>query len=77
GLHVNDIAAKNGQDPRKLVRFLRYLANSHIYREITPDVFANTRISSMLDTLKPSQDIIAHPETKHDNTPGMAALAGH
>ncbi|KAG6888552.1 hypothetical protein C0995_007424 [Termitomyces sp. Mi166 len=77
GLHVNDIASKNGQDPRKLARFLRYLANNHIYREITPDVFANTRISSMLDTLKPSQDVIAHPETKYENTPGMAALAGH
>ncbi|KAG5338262.1 hypothetical protein C0989_007825 [Termitomyces sp. Mn162] len=77
GLHVNDIAAKNGQDPRKLARFLRYLATNHIYREITPDVFANTRISSMMDTLKPSQDIIAHPEIKHENTPGFAALAAH
>ncbi|KAG5331582.1 hypothetical protein C0989_007906 [Termitomyces sp. Mn162] len=77
GLHVNDIASKNGQDPRKLARFLRYLANNHIYREVTPNVFANTRISSMLDTLKPSQDVKAHPETKHDNTPGMTALVGH
>ncbi|KAG6811474.1 hypothetical protein H0H92_007246 [Tricholoma furcatifolium] len=77
GLHVNDIAAKNGQDPRKLARFLRYLATNHIYREITPDVFTNNRISSMMDTLKPSQDIIADPTIKHDNTPGLAALASH
>ncbi|KAG5641680.1 hypothetical protein DXG03_004444 [Asterophora parasitica] len=77
GLHVNDIASKNGQDPRKLARFLRYLAIHHVYRELQPDVFANTRISSMLDTLKPSQEIIDHPETKHENTPGLAALAGH
>ncbi|KAG6869655.1 hypothetical protein C0995_001459, partial [Termitomyces sp. Mi166 len=31
----------------------------------------------MLDTLKPSQDIISHPENKHENTPGLAALAAH
>ncbi|KAG6916948.1 hypothetical protein DXG01_004497 [Tephrocybe rancida] len=94
GLHVKDIASKNGQDPRKLSRFLRYLASNHVYREIKPDVFTNTRISSMMDTLKPSQDIIAQcalsslivampkcdyssPETKHDNTLGLAALASH
>ncbi|KAG5640847.1 hypothetical protein DXG03_006828 [Asterophora parasitica] len=60
GLHVNDIAAKNGQDPRKIARFLRYLAIHHVYRELRPDVFTNTRISSMLDTLKPSQEIMAN-----------------
>ncbi|KAJ6455201.1 S-adenosyl-L-methionine-dependent methyltransferase [Mycena sanguinolenta] len=53
GIHVKDIAAKNGQDPEKLARFIRYLATHHVYREVSPNVFANTRISSMLDTLKP------------------------
>ncbi|KAG6833022.1 hypothetical protein H0H87_012280 [Tephrocybe sp. NHM501043] len=75
GLHVDEIALKNGQDPQKLARFLRYLATHHVYREVTPNVFANTRISSMIDTLKPSQDVIANPETKHDGTNGFAALA--
>ncbi|KAG6824311.1 hypothetical protein H0H92_007254 [Tricholoma furcatifolium] len=59
GLHVNDIGTRNGQDPGKLARFLRYLATSHVYREVNPDVFANTRISSIMDTLKPSQEIIS------------------
>ncbi|PPQ95287.1 hypothetical protein CVT26_014861 [Gymnopilus dilepis] len=77
GIHINDIAAKNGQDPQKIGRFLRILATNHVYREIRPNVFTNTRISSMLDTLKPSQDIIANPELKHDNTFGLAALASH
>ncbi|KAF5386809.1 hypothetical protein D9615_002134 [Tricholomella constricta] len=93
GLHVKEIASKNGQDPRKLGnatcaydfshlilhagRFIRYLAIHHIYREVKPDVFANTRISSMMDTMKPSQDVIDHPETKHENTPGLTALAAH
>ncbi|CAK5276426.1 unnamed protein product [Mycena citricolor] len=77
GLHVKDIADKNGQDPEKLARFLRYLATHHVYREVAPNVFANNRISSMLDTLKPAADVIAHPETKHVGTMGLAALAGH
>ncbi|KAJ7269517.1 S-adenosyl-L-methionine-dependent methyltransferase [Mycena rebaudengoi] len=77
GIHVKDIAAKNGQDPEKLARFLRYLATHHVYREVQPNVFANTRISSMLDTLKSSSEIIADPEHKHDNTMGLAALASH
>ncbi|KAJ7612050.1 S-adenosyl-L-methionine-dependent methyltransferase [Mycena polygramma] len=77
GLHVKDIAAKNGQDPEKLARFIRYLATHHVYREVEPNVFANTRISSMLDTLKPSNEILADPAHKHDNTMGLAALASH
>ncbi|TFY51548.1 hypothetical protein EVG20_g10950 [Dentipellis fragilis] len=77
GLHVKDIAAKNGQDPVKLGRFLRFLAVNHVYREVSPDVFANTRISSMLDTLKPSAEVIADPEHKFDNTIGLSGLVGH
>ncbi|KAM6499091.1 hypothetical protein JOM56_004599 [Amanita muscaria] len=46
----------------------------HVYHKVTPDVFTNTRLSSMLDTSKPSQDIIADPESKHTSLP---ALAGH
>ena len=40
-------------------RCLRMLTIHHLYREVKPDVFANTRISSMLDTLKPSKDVIS------------------
>ncbi|KAJ6527606.1 S-adenosyl-L-methionine-dependent methyltransferase [Mycena vulgaris] len=77
GMHVRDIAAKNGQDSEKLARFMRFLATHHVYREVSPNVFTNTRISSMLDTLKPSAEIIADPEHKHDGTIGLAALASH
>ena len=45
--------------PGHAARCLRFLATEHIYRELKPDVFTNNRISSMLDTLKPSKDIIA------------------
>lgn len=40
-------------------RFMRFLATHHIYREVSPNVFTNTRISSMLDTQKPSAEILA------------------
>ncbi|KAJ6506651.1 S-adenosyl-L-methionine-dependent methyltransferase [Mycena sanguinolenta] len=77
GLHVKDIAAKNGQDPEKLARFMRYLATHHVFREISQNVFGHTRISSMLDTHKLSAEIFADPEHKHDGTLGVAALAAH
>jgi hypothetical protein len=35
------------------------MATQHIYREVKPDVFTNNRISSLLDTMKPSAEIIA------------------
>jgi hypothetical protein len=38
---------------------MRMIATHHIYREVKPDVFTNNRISSKLDTGKPSAEIIA------------------
>ena len=40
-------------------RFLRLLASNFIFREVSPDVFANNRISSMIDTGKSSKEILA------------------
>ncbi|KAF9261937.1 S-adenosyl-L-methionine-dependent methyltransferase [Marasmius fiardii PR-910] len=74
GLHVDLIAKKNKLDSRKLSRLLRVLATNHFYREVTPDVFANTRISSILDTGKPSEVVLVDPEHKHDGTTGVPAL---
>ncbi|KAK7013997.1 S-adenosyl-L-methionine-dependent methyltransferase [Favolaschia claudopus] len=77
GLHVRDIATKNGQDAQKLARFMRFLTTHHFYREVSPDVFAHTRISSMLDTGKTSEEVLANPEHKHEGTIGLTALAAH
>uniref|UniRef100_A0A0W0F268 Putative S-adenosyl-L-methionine-dependent methyltransferase n=1 Tax=Moniliophthora roreri TaxID=221103 RepID=A0A0W0F268_MONRR len=75
GLHVNQIAAINGLDAKKLARFLRYLASLHVYTELAPDVFANNRISSMMDTHKcPLANQKSSPERKHENTSGFPAL---
>ncbi|KAL0952726.1 hypothetical protein HGRIS_006959 [Hohenbuehelia grisea] len=77
GLTPEQIAAINGQDPKKLGRYLRTLATHHIYREVEPNVFTNNRLSSTLDTLKPVKDILSDPSKKNENTHGFAALAGH
>ncbi len=59
GLHVNDIAAFTNVNPGKLARVLRVLATKHIFREVAPDVFANNRLSSVLDTRKDIRDILS------------------
>jgi len=74
GLHVKDIAAKSGQDALKLEHALRLLATHHIFREVTPSVFANNRVSSLVDTGKSSAEILKDPAAKYDNTSGMAAF---
>ncbi|KAF8728516.1 hypothetical protein AX14_006537 [Amanita brunnescens Koide BX004] len=56
---------------------MRMMAAHHIYREVKPDIFTNNRISSLLDTRKPSAEVIADPSHKYDNTYGMAAMSGH
>ncbi|KAF9460299.1 S-adenosyl-L-methionine-dependent methyltransferase [Collybia nuda] len=77
GLHSSDIAKKSGVDDMKLARLLRYLANRHIFREVTPDVFTHNRISGVLDTGKSINDILRDPESKHDGTNGFVALVEH
>ncbi|KAL0952703.1 hypothetical protein HGRIS_006939 [Hohenbuehelia grisea] len=77
GLTPEQISAINGQDPKKLGRFLRVLATHHIYREVEPNVFANNRVSSALDTGKSSGELSKDPATKYDNTNGFGAVVGH
>ncbi|KAH8101294.1 O-methyltransferase [Cristinia sonorae] len=74
GLHVKDIAAYSTVDAGKLAHCLRFLSSFHIFKEISPDRFANTRISTILDTGKPVKEILADPVAKYDNTRGFAAV---
>jgi hypothetical protein len=37
---------------------MRLLCNHHVYREVAPDIFANTRISSTLDTGKSVETLL-------------------
>ncbi|KAJ7353173.1 O-methyltransferase [Mycena albidolilacea] len=74
GCHINDIGKKNGMDPMKIARVLRPLATQHIFREVSPDVFAHNRISVTLDTGKSSEAVLAAPEDKHQGAQGFAAI---
>jgi hypothetical protein len=40
-------------------RILRLLATNHIFTEVSPDVFANNRLSSTLDTGKLVEELLA------------------
>jgi hypothetical protein len=40
-------------------RVLRLLATNYIFVEISPDVFANNRLSTVLDTGKPVEELIS------------------
>ncbi|TFK65276.1 S-adenosyl-L-methionine-dependent methyltransferase [Pluteus cervinus] len=74
GLSAQEIGARCGVDGSKIGRLLRALANRHIFREVTPDVFTNNRLSSLLDTRKSFEALKADPFTKHHDTPGFVAL---
>jgi len=77
GLHFQEIGKQSGLHPAKLGRLLRLCATHHIFKEVAPDVFANNRLSSMMDSMKPSQEVIENPVDKHVGTPGVAALIEH
>ncbi|KAK0498702.1 S-adenosyl-L-methionine-dependent methyltransferase [Armillaria luteobubalina] len=65
GAHIDDIAKRNGMNAGRLGRVLRLLASHHIFRELSPDVFANNRISSLLDSKKPVEELEKNPQSKY------------
>lgn len=78
GLHIEEIANQVGADPIKLGRCLRYLcAMQHIYREVSPNVFANNRLSAVLDTGKPFEAVKDRGIDRYDNAKGAAPGVGH
>ncbi|KIY46447.1 S-adenosyl-L-methionine-dependent methyltransferase [Fistulina hepatica ATCC 64428] len=76
GLHVNDIAKINGMDAYKLSRFLRYLATSHIFNEVAPDVFSHNSLSSVMDTGKSVKELVVNSDGKHEGANGVSAFVG-
>ncbi|KAK0235364.1 S-adenosyl-L-methionine-dependent methyltransferase [Armillaria nabsnona] len=77
GLHIRKIAALCRTSPGKLARILRLLATEHIFKEVTPDVFAHNRISSLLDTGKSVDKLIESPQCKWDGGVGITAFVSH
>ncbi|KAI0245830.1 S-adenosyl-L-methionine-dependent methyltransferase [Lactifluus subvellereus] len=77
GKHVRDIAKPTNVHPGKLARILRSLATNYIFTEVTPDIFANNRLSSVLDTGKSVEELLARPESKHIGTLGLTSIIEH
>lgn len=77
GAHVKDIAAIRNIDPSKLARILRLLATHHVFKEVAPDVFANNRVSSTMDTGKSTKELKENPGSKHIGTNGISAAVEH
>ncbi|EJD53030.1 S-adenosyl-L-methionine-dependent methyltransferase [Auricularia subglabra TFB-10046 SS5] len=74
GAHVDEIVKGAEVSSQKLGRILRLLATKHIFREVSPDVFVNNRISSVLDTGKSVTSLRADPDNMHADTNGTVAL---
>jgi hypothetical protein len=74
-------------------RVLRLLASNYIFTEVSPDVFVNNRLSSVLDTGKSIEELLARlvlslliysnelrfvsPESKHTGTLGITSIMEH
>ncbi|KAF8498111.1 S-adenosyl-L-methionine-dependent methyltransferase [Russula emetica] len=71
GKHVSEIVKPTKVHPGN------WLASSDIFTEVSPDVFANNRLSSVLDTGKSVEVLLASPELKHMETLGIASLIEH
>ncbi|KAI0040625.1 S-adenosyl-L-methionine-dependent methyltransferase [Auriscalpium vulgare] len=76
GLHVQDISKEVGVDSVKIARILRYLATRHVFREISPNVFANNRISSFLAKSRPLKALKSDAVNRYKDAPA-AAFVGH
>ncbi|KAI0653061.1 S-adenosyl-L-methionine-dependent methyltransferase [Cubamyces menziesii] len=92
GLHAKDIARQIEEihlgkdaptrddidhlDPAHLIHVLRLLATHHMLQEVAPDVFANNRFSSSLDSGKTLEQLRTTPEKKYDGTNGGGAYVG-
>ncbi|KAJ7621005.1 O-methyltransferase [Roridomyces roridus] len=64
-LHVSVLAPRVGVPERTLAHVLRLLATHHYVREMSPDVFAVNRISSLVDTGQPFEELVADPTRKY------------
>ncbi|KAM5545248.1 hypothetical protein V8D89_001359 [Ganoderma adspersum] len=62
--------------PAHLSHILRLLATGHYLREVKPDVFANNRASSYVDSGKTVSQLREAPEKKYNDTNGVAAYVG-
>ncbi|KAH7875000.1 S-adenosyl-L-methionine-dependent methyltransferase [Lentinula edodes] len=58
GLPASELASYTGLDAMKLTRILRFLATNHCFKEVTPGVFANNRLSMKLLSSDPVSSLV-------------------
>ncbi|KAH9888543.1 S-adenosyl-L-methionine-dependent methyltransferase [Cubamyces lactineus] len=89
GMHVDDLCQSVKElrpdtsvpdaanlSPERLGHILRVLATSHWLIEVSPNVFANNRRSSLMDTGKTLEQLRVDPMRKYAGTNGAAAAVG-
>ncbi|KIM86581.1 hypothetical protein PILCRDRAFT_774750, partial [Piloderma croceum F 1598] len=76
GLHVSEIAKRNGTDIGKYAHILCLLSTHHILHEVKPDMFTNNRISALMDCGKEVRELVKCPGKKYKGTNGIAAFIG-
>ncbi|TFK83064.1 S-adenosyl-L-methionine-dependent methyltransferase [Polyporus arcularius HHB13444] len=86
GLHVDELARKIDElraakgpvsrplEPWRLGHILRLLAAHQWVREVSPDVFAASRLTGILDSGTTPEQIRENPQSKYDGPNGMAGL---
>ncbi|KAJ7073574.1 O-methyltransferase [Mycena amicta] len=78
GAEAKKIAEISSVDADILTRTLRLLATHHIFREVSPGVFANNRVSSALDKGKSTKELFSGSRAERlTGSSGVAALAEH
>ncbi|KAK7452772.1 hypothetical protein VKT23_012175 [Stygiomarasmius scandens] len=81
GVHVDEISRMVGIDASYIARILRYLATRHIFVELSPNVFAHNRISTILCKPRPWKEIKAEwhlmysPISRFDDAPFAAFVS--
>ncbi|KIY67016.1 S-adenosyl-L-methionine-dependent methyltransferase [Cylindrobasidium torrendii FP15055 ss-10] len=76
GLHTRDIASKVGLETQSVERILRFLATRHIFKEVSPNVYVNNRISGLLQKNKPIEELRSQPNSRYAKGP-LAAGVSH
>ncbi|KZV76669.1 S-adenosyl-L-methionine-dependent methyltransferase [Peniophora sp. CONT] len=73
--HVSDIAKHRDISANKLGRILRLLATtSYVFREVSPDIFANNRLSSLLDSGSSLDNLRSNRNAKYNGLPAYLDL---
>ncbi|EIN13035.1 S-adenosyl-L-methionine-dependent methyltransferase [Punctularia strigosozonata HHB-11173 SS5] len=70
GLDVADIAAKTNVNSTILARALRLLATHYVFKEVKPNVFANNRLSALMDTGKNTATLQSLVEKRNEKVLG-------